>query len=244
MAAKVTDDPGPLSAVSFPTVSLARTSRLHTTCVMPTLPTPRCRVRIDVTSLTISPPCPLATLEPLFFFLPPACPLSAPPSHSLPSHMRATAAFVLLLAGISSPRPSFHYPPLSLPSQSLPSFELSPSASTLLSRRPLAAPLALSAPSSSLCLTSAELCQPSANAPVVIPTLTRTLVSSPYSLSTYSSRSHPAFYLPSSPSPLLRYPFPVLSVHARYAHRTPPPYCRGRRDYHPTFLSYTLGLRL
>ncbi|KAH9172805.1 hypothetical protein EDB89DRAFT_2164704 [Lactarius sanguifluus] len=96
----------PLLAVSFPTVSLARTSRpalvpCPRTCVMPTLPTLRCRVKV---SLAISPPsCLLATLSPPSLFLPPSRPLIAPPSHSLPSHMSATVAFVLLLAGI--PRP-------------------------------------------------------------------------------------------------------------------------------------------
>ncbi|KAH8987687.1 hypothetical protein EDB86DRAFT_2097193 [Lactarius hatsudake] len=160
----------------------------------------------------------------------PSCPLIAPPSH-LPSHMSATVAFVLLV-GISSLRPSFHYPPLSLPSQSLPSSELSPvpyphtfSFSFPQShspRHPLTAPLALSPPSSSPCLTSAELCH-------LLPTHWLLFPPSPYPHSSLLTLF--TLYLLIPPSSRLLPPFVAISPapvpfprHACPLHALPAPY--------------------
>ncbi|KAH9047947.1 hypothetical protein EDB83DRAFT_1445969 [Lactarius deliciosus] len=227
--------------------------RSRTTCVMPTLPTPRCRVRFD-RYLSRHLPSFLSSRYPLAPFSSSSHPpvLSVPLPHSLPSHMSATVGFVLLLAGISSPRPSFHHPPLSLSSQSLPFSELSPSAPALLSpvpyphtfsfsflqshspRRPLAAPLALSAPSSSPCLTSAELCQPSANALIAIPTISLPALLFPHAI--HLLPTHPLIL----PSTCLRHHLPcsgTLSPSCMLATRTArhPPCCRGRRHHLPIF---------
>ncbi|KAH9033923.1 hypothetical protein EDB85DRAFT_2144704 [Lactarius pseudohatsudake] len=221
MAAKVTDgDPGPTHSWTSTDVRRFLPHRLSRPHLPPSYylcdahaahPSLSCEDRPLPLNLSPSPLLALSLpLSPLFLFLPPACPLSAPPSHSLPSHIRATVAFVLLLAAISSPRPSFHYPPLSLPSQSLRSSELSPSASALLSPVPypytfsfpsrnltaLGVPLALSAPSSSPCLTSTELCQPSANASVAIPTVSLPALLSPHPIHTLPT--HPALIPPST----------------------------------------------